>query len=65
MQIILNGEPVSIESPCSVADLVRRYGIRGAAAIEVNESLVPKREHAEHELAEGDTVEIVTLVGGG
>ena len=48
-----------------MADLVKRYRLAGAAAVEVNEALVPKREHPEHELADGDTVEIVTLVGGG
>ena len=65
MKITVNGEPVSIEAPCTVSDLVRQYRVTGAAAVEVNEALVPKREHPEHELADGDTVEIVTLVGGG
>ncbi len=65
MRITVNGEPVAIEAPCTVADLVRQYRVTGAAAVEVNEALVPKREHPEHELADGDAVEIVTLVGGG
>ena len=34
-------------------------------AVEVNRLLVPKRKHEQHQLIEGDTVEIVTLVGGG
>ena len=34
-------------------------------AVEVNLELVPRAEHAGHRLAEGDRVEIVTLVGGG
>jgi len=34
-------------------------------AVEVNLELVPRQRHAEHRLAEGDRLEIVTLVGGG
>ena len=34
-------------------------------AVEVNLELVPRRLHADRPLAEGDRVEIVTLVGGG
>jgi thiamine biosynthesis protein ThiS len=33
--------------------------------VEVNRKVVPRRQHAEHTLRDGDTVEIVTLVGGG
>ena len=34
-------------------------------AVEVNLELVPRQDHARHRLAEGDRLEIVTLVGGG
>jgi sulfur carrier protein len=34
-------------------------------AVEVNKRVVSHRRHGEHALAEGDVVEIVTLVGGG
>jgi thiamine biosynthesis protein ThiS len=34
-------------------------------AVEVNRALVRRAERAERRLAEGDAVEIVTLVGGG
>jgi sulfur carrier protein len=34
-------------------------------AVEVNLELVPRQNHAQHLLAEGDRLEIVTLVGGG
>jgi thiamine biosynthesis protein ThiS len=33
--------------------------------VEVNRSLVPRRERDARELRDGDVVEIVTLVGGG
>ena len=34
-------------------------------AVEVNCQIVPRARHAEHVLADGDRLEIVTLVGGG
>jgi thiazole synthase len=34
-------------------------------AVEVNRNVVSKAEHTEHRLSNGDTIEIVTLVGGG
>ena len=62
----MNGEPVSLNDACSVADLIDRYDLaETASAVEVNRELVPKRQHRAYVLAEGDAVEIVTLVGGG
>ena len=34
-------------------------------AVEVNRELVPRASHRDHQLTDGDRVEIVTLVGGG
>lgn len=66
LTIEVNGEPASIEPPCTVADLLRQRGLaETACAVEVNRELVPKREHADRTITEGDRIEIVTLVGGG
>jgi sulfur carrier protein len=64
--IRLNGEPLSFAAGASVADLVARLGLRTElVAVEVNGTVVRRAEHATRELAEGDVVEVVTLVGGG
>ena len=64
--IILNGEPRPLRQPSTVADLLAKLGHDGRrVAVEVNLDLVPLARHAETKLKEGDTVEIVTLVGGG
>ena len=34
-------------------------------AVEVNQELVPRARHRDWPLAEGDRLEVVTLVGGG
>ncbi len=66
MQITVNGETRDVADGLTVAGLLETLGVpRQATAVEVNRDLVPRSQHAEHALADGDTVEIVTLVGGG
>ena len=66
MEIRVNGEVMALESPCTVSELLEQLELSGGAcAVEVNAHVVPKREHGTCELSDGDTVEIVTLVGGG
>jgi sulfur carrier protein len=66
MRVCVNGNEMTIEDGCSVMQLLQRQGsIRGPCAVEVNRQVVPKHAHSEHRLAEGDCIEIVTLVGGG
>ena len=66
MQIVLNGESASIEPPCTVRELLATRNLADRpAAVEVNGKIVPKAKHEEYILIDGDSVEIVTLVGGG
>ena len=66
MKIIVNGTPRELPRPLSITELLERLEIppRGVA-VEVNLQLVPRGRHAEHLIADGDQLEIVTLVGGG
>lgn len=66
MQITVNSEPRDIPEGSTVADLIDHLGLASSiCAAEVNRSVVPKAERDTHTLEPGDTVEIVTLVGGG
>jgi sulfur carrier protein len=66
MQMIVNGQPREVADGATVAALLDELNLSGKpVAVEVNLDLVPRQRHAEHRLAEGDRVEIVTLVGGG
>lgn len=66
MQIIVNSDPYELPAEATVADLLERLDVsRKGTAVEVNRQLVPRSQHADRALAEGDRVEIVTLVGGG
>lgn len=66
MQIHVNGEPRTLDAPTTLRELIESLGLgQAAVAAEVNKALVPRRDHESTTLAEGDTVELVTLVGGG
>jgi len=66
IRIQLNGESAELPEGATVHELLKRLGLEGQpAAVEINRVLVPRREHERRALAEGDRVEVVTLVGGG
>lgn len=66
MQIFLNGQTHECATNATVASLLEATG-RGdrSVAVEVNREIVPRSRHAQHELHEGDRVEIVQAIGGG
>jgi len=66
IQISVNGEPRQIAEGATVAELLDQLELTGKyVAVEVNLHLVPAAKHAQYRLAQGDRLEIVTLVGGG
>ena len=66
LRILVNGAERELEAPASVADLVRVLGLTSEqVAVERNRRLVPRAEHTRTALADGDRIEVVTLVGGG
>ncbi|HVA46222.1 MAG TPA: sulfur carrier protein ThiS [Pirellulales bacterium] len=66
MRIVVNGTPREVPPGLTVARLLDELQIEPKhVAVEVNLELVPRGEHARRPLAEGDQLEVVTLVGGG
>lgn len=66
MNIIVNGEPRSIEPETSVDDLIATLGLEGKRiAVEVNREIVPRSEYDNFKLNESDAIEIVNAIGGG
>ena len=66
IEITVNGEPRQTPSGTTIAVLLAALGVEPRqVAVEVNLELVPRGRHAEHALAAGDRLEVVTLVGGG
>jgi sulfur carrier protein len=66
MNIQVNGEGREIAAGSTVANLLGELGVtQPHVAVEVNLEVVPRAEHGEAVLRDGDRVEVVTLVGGG
>ncbi len=66
MRISVNGEPRELDGPATLNDLIESLDLNPRyVAIEVNQELVSRNEHAKYQLNQGDELEIVTLAGGG
>ncbi|KIG13390.1 Sulfur carrier protein ThiS [Enhygromyxa salina] len=64
--IVLNGESRSTSEGQTVADLLRELDLDArTVAVERNRDVVPRAEHGQTVLADGDQLEVVTFVGGG
>jgi sulfur carrier protein len=66
VKVIVNGEPREVAPTLTVAELLRQLEVspRGVA-VEVNLQVIPRSQHEQYRLNEGDRLESVTLVGGG
>ena len=66
ISVIVNGEIFRVPNDSTMSTLLEKLKINNRyCAVEQNRELVPRERHARTPLAEGDAVEIVTLVGGG
>ncbi len=66
VSLFVNGEPVSLATPCSVAQLLESLGMSGRrVAVAVNRAVVVRSKYADARLAVGDRIEILEAVGGG
>ena len=66
MEITVNGQSRQVAEGTMVAGLLDELRLTGKpVAVEVNLELVPRQQHGQRQLADGDRLEIVTLVGGG
>ena len=66
MKVTVNGEVREIETGASLEDLVARIGILNERiAIELNQSVIRKKDWPSTMVKNGDRVEIVHFVGGG
>lgn len=65
MTLLVNGERREVADGLTVASLVTELGIRGRVAVELNGEVLRQAQHPDVRLREGDTLEVVTFVGGG
>jgi len=67
IQIQVNGEGMTLPAGASCADVLQRLGIseQQRLAVEVNETIVPRSQLGDHQLADGDRMEVIQAIGGG
>ena len=65
MKLTVNGDTLTLDGN-TITDLVAQLGLTGRRlAVEVNREIIPKSQHGDVALNEGDVVEIVHAIGGG
>jgi sulfur carrier protein len=66
MRLRVNGCEREVDDSITVRALIEILGLGDAlVAVERNRAIVPRAEHAETTLRDGDELEIVHFVGGG
>jgi len=65
MEVLLNGEPHSIDQACTIENLITSLELYGKFAIEINQDIIPRSEYPGTQLHAGDIIEIVQAIGGG
>jgi len=66
ISLVINGQSETLAAPLTVAGLLESKGLAGKRlAVERNGDIVPRGQHAETDLQDGDQLEIVVAVGGG
>jgi thiamine biosynthesis protein ThiS len=65
MQVTINGK-VEEMAPCTIGQLVRGRGLKPEALVaEHNQCIVRQPQWDQIQLQEGDTLELLSFVGGG
>lgn len=66
MRIFLNGEEKTVSPALTVTQLLKELGLaERRVAVEINREIVPRSQHPEYRLQDGDRVEVVFAIGGG
>ncbi len=66
MRVIVNGDEVELTTGATLADLLEKLALGSTkVAVELNQAIVPRSQHAQQRLQQGDRVEIVYAIGGG
>ena len=66
MELCVNGEKLQLPDGATIQALLDHYKLQSVrVAVELNRDIVAKKAYLNTGLKSGDTVEIVTFVGGG
>jgi len=66
MQVQINGEQTELAEDATLMAVITKLALEGKRyAIEVNEEIISRGDHANYSLNTGDKVEVVQAIGGG
>ncbi len=66
IDVVINGKPRTVAEGTSVLALLGELGLGDKrVAVERNREVVPRAQHGDTVLVDGDRLELVTFVGGG
>lgn len=66
MKVTINGETRELATDSTLLSLLKSLDMtRGRVAVEINQEIIPRSQHSEHLLHDGDKIEIIHAVGGG
>ncbi len=66
IELVVNGEPESLDAPVSVAEFLEAHGLQERmVVVEHNRQIVPRDQYGEIILESGDEMEIVQMMAGG
>ncbi len=65
MKVIINKQEHELADGATVLDAIAAIAAKPPFAAAVNTQFVPKTQHAQHTLSDGDRVEIISPVTGG
>jgi thiamine biosynthesis protein ThiS len=66
IEITINGKIHRVDSGSTIEQLIHNLQmVPQQVAVEVNQQLISRKDHADHQVCTGDQLEIVSLAGGG
>jgi sulfur carrier protein len=66
MKVTINGQMQKLPDGATVTGMLEALGVQNRrVAVELNREVIPRAQHPGTPLADGDVIEVVTLVGGG
>jgi sulfur carrier protein len=66
MRVIVNGDAIELPADATLIDLLQMLALGSIkVAVELNQTIVPRSQHALQRLQQDDCIEIVYAIGGG
>jgi len=66
LHILVNNQPINLPAGSTVSDALAAFGhAQGPFAVALNDEFLPKSRYGQQALSDGDTLDLVTPVGGG